>query len=692
MTAPMKATREREAKLGAWAGFALPDLTGVLDGVTVRPAARAPRSTPSTTTPPDLRLARWGASLRYRTGDGTGWTVKLADGDDGPALVRRELTFQGKAVGHRAGRGGQPGPGLRPQRAARARGPPPHPPPGRRAARRRGPAPGRGRRRRGVGATRAGRLASRFREVEVELGGGRQHGAARRRRRRRCTQAGAGAPEPTPKVVRALGARAREPPELVAGEAAATTPPPATWCGPPSPRRSSASSATTPACASATTPRTSTRPGSAPAACAPTCGPSSPLLDPEWLAALRRRAEVAGRGAGRGPRRRRPARAAPAPGRVPARGRRPGRGHPRPPAGAAAGGGPGRPARGHGRPPLRRAARPAGRRRPRTRCCSRRPTARPPRSCPPSSCGPWKKLAKAVKALDDPPPDEELHAVRIRAKRCRYAVEAVAPVVGKEAKRIASAVAGLQGVLGDHQDAVVAEGWLREAARGAGRVQAGGGRAHRPPAGRGRGVPAGVVGGLARGQGPEAAEVAPVGQGRLGRPAGGRLRPPRRRPAAADEAVVRAGGGVVWRRRRRRPDRGAPRPPAQVRRLEPAQGQAPRRRGRGRPPPCGRWRRRPACAACWARSCPPARYHDRFGRPKTVRYWAMTPVPTQSQRRSSPTSEVDEVRWLTPTTAAELLSYDRDREVLRSLRVETARDPRAGADHPGPGPATPAGR
>ena len=43
---------------------------------------------------------------------------------------------------------------------------------------------------------------------------------------------------------------------------------------------------------------------------------------------------------------------------------------------------------------------------------------------------PWKKLAKAVKALGDPPVDEELHNVRIQAKACRYAVEAVAPVMG----------------------------------------------------------------------------------------------------------------------------------------------------------------------------------------------------------------------------------------------------------------------
>jgi CHAD domain-containing protein len=74
---------------------------------------------------------------------------------------------------------------------------------------------------------------------------------------------------------------------------------------------------------------------------------------------------------------------------------------------------------------------------------------------------PWKQLRKAVRALHDDPPDAELHAVRIRAKRARYAAEAVAPAVGKSAKRFASAVADLQDVLGEHQDAVVAGQWLR---------------------------------------------------------------------------------------------------------------------------------------------------------------------------------------------------------------------------------------
>ena len=85
---------------------------------------------------------------------------------------------------------------------------------------------------------------------------------------------------------------------------------------------------------------------------------------------------------------------------------------------------------------------------------------------------PWKKLRTAVEDLDDDPPDEELHAVRIRAKRCRYAAEAVAPAIGKPAKQFAAAVEQVQEVLGEHQDAVVAGQWLRtHAADGGGRVE-----------------------------------------------------------------------------------------------------------------------------------------------------------------------------------------------------------------------------
>jgi CHAD domain-containing protein len=40
----------------------------------------------------------------------------------------------------------------------------------------------------------------------------------------------------------------------------------------------------------------------------------------------------------------------------------------------------------------------------------------------------------------------------------------VVPVVGRPARRFARRVAAIQEVLGDHHDAVVAAGWLRDAA------------------------------------------------------------------------------------------------------------------------------------------------------------------------------------------------------------------------------------
>jgi CHAD domain-containing protein len=75
--------------------------------------------------------------------------------------------------------------------------------------------------------------------------------------------------------------------------------------------------------------------------------------------------------------------------------------------------------------------------------------------------GPWKHLRSAVKVARKQPGDTELHTVRIRAKRVRYAADAVAPLLGKPARRFADAAADLQGILGEHHDSVVAEAWLR---------------------------------------------------------------------------------------------------------------------------------------------------------------------------------------------------------------------------------------
>ncbi len=85
---------------------------------------------------------------------------------------------------------------------------------------------------------------------------------------------------------------------------------------------------------------------------------------------------------------------------------------------------------------------------------------------------PWKHLRRAVEAVDPDGPDEELHQVRIRAKRCRYAADVAALAVGKPAQRFAGAVAELQEVLGEHQDAVVAEAWLRSVAPELGATEA----------------------------------------------------------------------------------------------------------------------------------------------------------------------------------------------------------------------------
>ncbi len=78
---------------------------------------------------------------------------------------------------------------------------------------------------------------------------------------------------------------------------------------------------------------------------------------------------------------------------------------------------------------------------------------------------PWRQLRRVVVALDAEPGDQDLHRVRIRAKRLRYACEAAGPVMGRPAVRMGRAAADLQEVLGDLHDAAVARQWLRDAAR-----------------------------------------------------------------------------------------------------------------------------------------------------------------------------------------------------------------------------------
>jgi CHAD domain-containing protein len=73
----------------------------------------------------------------------------------------------------------------------------------------------------------------------------------------------------------------------------------------------------------------------------------------------------------------------------------------------------------------------------------------------------FKKLGRAVHRLDAVPTDAELHRVRIKAKRARYAAELAESEVGKCARKFTRSVKLLQEVLGKHQDAVVGEQRVR---------------------------------------------------------------------------------------------------------------------------------------------------------------------------------------------------------------------------------------
>jgi CHAD domain-containing protein len=85
-----------------------------------------------------------------------------------------------------------------------------------------------------------------------------------------------------------------------------------------------------------------------------------------------------------------------------------------------------------------------------------------------------RKLRRDARRAGDDPPDEVLHALRIRAKRVRYTGELVEPALtgaaGRRVGKLVTAAAALQEVLGDHQDACVAERRVRELLDGMGAV------------------------------------------------------------------------------------------------------------------------------------------------------------------------------------------------------------------------------
>lgn len=75
---------------------------------------------------------------------------------------------------------------------------------------------------------------------------------------------------------------------------------------------------------------------------------------------------------------------------------------------------------------------------------------------PPLMKATWRRLAKEVRKLHQKGGDDDWHEARIRAKRARYAAEAMAPVFGEPASKLAAKLSDITDVLGLHQDAAVA--------------------------------------------------------------------------------------------------------------------------------------------------------------------------------------------------------------------------------------------
>jgi CHAD domain-containing protein len=450
---------EREVKLGAGPAFHLPDLSGVLDGVAVTPAEAVRLETVYYDTP-DLRLARWGVSLRHRAGEG--WTLKLPPADaTGQLLERDELVFQGGAK--------------KPPEAAvaivRAYVRKAELVPVARLSTLR-------RRVRLVDAAGARvaevvddevsvrdgrRVAARFREIEVEVSS-QQNGAAGGiidPLVMRLRGAGAGAPDPTPKHIRALGPRATEAPEVAAqplqadphakdvikhvlAESIASM-----LKHDPLIRTSGDPEAVHQARVATRKLRSHLR----------TFGP---LLDLEWTGPLR--SELAWLALGLGAVRDREVLLERLRERAKAL----------PPSDLRSAGSLLRILELEIETLRAKLLAELGSVRyidllERLVMAAHSPATLPEadepalKVLPPLAAGPWRRLRSAVKQLPETPTDPELHRIRILAKRARYAAEAVAPVAGSAAAGFARAAAKLQTILGEHQDSVTAQAWLRGA-------------------------------------------------------------------------------------------------------------------------------------------------------------------------------------------------------------------------------------
>jgi CHAD domain-containing protein len=73
----------------------------------------------------------------------------------------------------------------------------------------------------------------------------------------------------------------------------------------------------------------------------------------------------------------------------------------------------------------------------------------------------WRRVRRHVGSVPSDPSDDELHSVRLRIKRVRYAAELAEHELGAKGRRFVESAKALQALLGEHQDAAVAEARIR---------------------------------------------------------------------------------------------------------------------------------------------------------------------------------------------------------------------------------------